>query len=315
MWSHCISSAVHKEDFKDFQRDWKTVAYFRSIFAEYPCKAQISGERSASQQMDELDSQLRFSKAEEKLRLRESAPELTAAELLATEAERLEEERFPLRFPWRNLGSSSKDVGWVTVAEFKKREDLLRGIPLVFADFLNQINSPDPVPWQILAPCRGESCLEITAAPGALQQPPATRRCAALRHRSLATAAGLVGLELGFTASLGAGSEDMRRKLQSLGYGGVLCLAAVALRASFSGEDGGHVPLLCALGCPTPCQGMCQASHFREQIALINFGEDCGALEAVPWGAHGAIWDPWECPAEVKKSFMASDALRTCGVA
>lgn len=26
-------------------------------------------------------------------------------------------------------------------------------------------------------------------------------------------------------------------RLQSLGYGGVLCLAAVALRASFSGED------------------------------------------------------------------------------
>lgn len=61
---------------------------------------------------------------------------------------------------------------------------------------------------------------------------------------------GLVGLELGFTASLGlfAGSFlllciDQRMffeaamRLQSLGYGGVLCLAAVALRASFSGED------------------------------------------------------------------------------
>ena len=31
--------------------------------------------------------------------------------------------------------------------EFKKREDLLRGIPLVFADFLDQIKLPDPVPW------------------------------------------------------------------------------------------------------------------------------------------------------------------------
>lgn len=61
---------------------------------------------------------------------------------------------------------------------------------------------------------------------------------------------GLVGLELGFTASLGLFASsflllgiDQRlffesaMRLQSLGYGGVLCLAAVALRASFSGED------------------------------------------------------------------------------
>eukprot|EP00435_Cladocopium_sp_Y103_P060506 s359_g22.t1 len=70
---------------------------------------------------------------EEKLRLREAAPELTAAELLATEAERLEEE---LAFAHDQLAN------WQV--EFKKREDLLRGIPLVFADFLAQIKAPDP---------------------------------------------------------------------------------------------------------------------------------------------------------------------------
>lgn len=70
---------------------------------------------------------------EEKLRLREAAPELTAAELLASEAERLEEE---LAFAHDQLAN------WQV--EFKKREDLLRGIPLVFADFLAQINAPDP---------------------------------------------------------------------------------------------------------------------------------------------------------------------------
>lgn len=69
---------------------------------------------------------------EEKLRLREAAPELTAAELLASEAERLEEE---LAFAHDQLAN------WQV--EFKKREDLLRGIPLVFADFLAQINAPD----------------------------------------------------------------------------------------------------------------------------------------------------------------------------
>ncbi|CAK9106781.1 Uncharacterized protein SCF082_LOCUS49730 [Durusdinium trenchii] len=61
---------------------------------------------------------------------------------------------------------------------------------------------------------------------------------------------GLVGLELGFTTSLGlfVGSFillgldpwtffEPAMRLQSFGFGGVLCLAAVALRASFSGED------------------------------------------------------------------------------
>ncbi|CAJ1399231.1 unnamed protein product [Effrenium voratum] len=74
-------------------------------------------------------------KTEEKLRLREAAaPELAAAELLATEAERLEEE----------LADAYAKCATVQ-AEVKKREDLLRGIPLVLADFLEQIHLPDPV--------------------------------------------------------------------------------------------------------------------------------------------------------------------------
>eukprot|EP00434_Breviolum_minutum_P006341 symbB.v1.2.005594.t1/scaffold326.1/size228935/16 len=74
-----------------------------------------------------------LAQTEETLRLRGSGPELTAAELLATEAERLEEE---LAFAHEQLAN------WQV--EFKKREDLLRGIPLVFADFLDQIKLPDP---------------------------------------------------------------------------------------------------------------------------------------------------------------------------
>ncbi|CAJ1348032.1 unnamed protein product [Effrenium voratum] len=89
----------------------------------------------------------------EKLRLREAAaPELAAAELLATEAERLEEE----------LADAYAKCATVQVfevispppppqeAEVKKREDLLRGIPLVLADFLEQIHLPDPAPRQAL---------------------------------------------------------------------------------------------------------------------------------------------------------------------
>ncbi|CAK9029813.1 unnamed protein product [Durusdinium trenchii] len=75
-----------------------------------------------------------LAETEEKLRLREeAAPELRAAELLATEAERLEEELTDVHAQYATMQ-----------VELKKREDLLRGIPLVLADFLEQIHLPDP---------------------------------------------------------------------------------------------------------------------------------------------------------------------------
>eukprot|EP00913_Durusdinium_trenchii_P034201 g32008.t1 len=95
----------------------------------------------------------------EKLRLREeAAPELRAAELLATEAERLEEELTDVHAQYATMQVELKkreDLlrGWgvggdpspVTAANcFWSQYDAAEGIPLVLADFLEQIHLPDP---------------------------------------------------------------------------------------------------------------------------------------------------------------------------